>query len=94
MKIADYDILVSALMEYFETKKFPVIQNQIKVGKVNKKKFGWALNQINQSVGNGILTIEYLRFAKNHISLFSDVGFNELDFVKSNLYKYFTTKTE
>ena len=87
----DYNILVSALQEYFKTGRFPAIKNKIKVGKVNKKSFGWALNQIYRSEKNDTLPKEYLLFAKQNISLFTNVNFDEKDILNSNLYKYFTS---
>jgi len=91
---SDYDKLVSALYQYFETGSFPNIDNQIKVGKVNVKRFGWALNEIFRSIKNmnESLPVEYLRFAKQNISIFAMVKFDETQIFNSNLYKYFTTK--
>jgi hypothetical protein len=89
----DYPILVEALKEYFTTGNFPKDCKQIKVtGKVNIKKFGWALNQLYRGEKTGILPIEYLQFAKDKISAFSNVSFNNTDHKKTTLYKYFTTK--
>ncbi len=89
----DYPILVEALKEYFITGNFPKDCKQIKVtGKVNIKKFGWALNQLYRCEKTGILPIEYLQFAKDKISVFSNVSFNNTDYTKTTLYKYFTTK--
>jgi hypothetical protein len=93
MNEADYNILVSALQAYFENGTFPKIK-KIKVGKVNKKLFGWALNQIYRAEKSDNLPKEYLLFAKENISLFTDVAFDEADILNSNLYKYFTTKTK
>lgn len=91
----DYPILVEALKEYFTTGNFPKDCKQIKVtGKVNKKKFGWVLNQLYRSEKTGILPIDYLQFAKDKISVFKDVSFNNTDYVKTTLYKYFTTKAQ
>jgi hypothetical protein len=87
----DYEIFVSALMEYFENGSFPELTDIIQVnGKISKKKFGWALNKIFKSKNQGV-TKELLQFAKQHISLFKDVQFDESKFLRSNLYKYFTT---
>jgi len=91
----DYSLLVAALKKYFETGSFPVLETQIKVKRVNKKRFGWALNQIYRGCKsmNENLPIEYLMFAKQNISIFSEVKFDPNNILKSNLYKYFTTKT-
>lgn len=86
-----YQVLLSALLEYFKKGTFPKIE-QIKVSKINKKSFGWALNQLYRGQRNDALPKEYLLFAKENISLFEDVTFEENDFLKSNLYRYFTTK--
>lgn len=94
MSEPDYNKLISALTQYFETGTFPAIDKQIKVSGVNIKLFGWHLNRIYQTIGKGKLSKDYLLFAKQNISLFTDVSFDENDILKSNLYKYFTTKTK
>jgi hypothetical protein len=94
MSEMDYKVLVSALIYYFENETFPVTQKVIQVnGKPNIKLFGWALNRIFESKGIGVKK-ELLIFAKENISLFSEVQFDETNIFKSNLYKYFTTRTE
>ena len=94
MSGADYQNLVSALIQYFETGAFPKISKIIQInGRPNKKLFGWALNRIFEAKGKGVEK-ELLLFAKQNISIFTDVKFNENNILKSNLYKYFTTKTK
>lgn len=95
MSASDYKRLISALKKYFETGKFPVVE-KVNVGRVNKKAFGWALYEIYRALktNNETLSKEYLLFAKNNISIFSNDKFNENNIQKSNLYKYFTTKTK
>lgn len=91
----DFEILTNALKQYFETDTFPVLQKVIKVGRINKKRFGWVLNELFRcEKGNSKLTIEYLKFAKNNISLFIDVEFDQNNMMNSTLYKYFTTRTQ
>lgn len=92
----DYNNLITALKQYFDNGKFPTLNNQIRVKKVNIKRFGWALNEIFRAntSKNETLPIDYLKFAKENISIFRDVTFEESDYLKSNLYKYFTTKTQ
>ncbi len=93
MSEADYNSLVAALMHRFDTGIFPILSKPIKInGKPNKKLFGWALNRIFAEKGKRVEK-ELLMFAKKNISLFADVGFDENNILKSNLYKYFTTKT-
>jgi len=92
MNEADYQILVSALMNYFETDTFPTLSKPIQInGRPNKKLFGWALNRIFEAKGKGVEK-ELLQFANKNISLFTDVQFDETNILKSNLYKYFTTQ--
>ena len=94
MSVKDYKNLSSALLEYFETGKFPKLLNTIQInGRINKKLFGWALNRIFEAKGKGIEK-ELLKFAKDNISLFKDVQFDENNILNCNLYKYFTTKTK
>lgn len=92
----NYNNLVVALNHYFENGKFPKLDNQISVRRVNIKRFGWALNEIFRANTNNNenLPIDYLKFAKENISIFIDVSFDENNYLKSNLYKYFTTKTK
>lgn len=92
IKDNDYDCLVNALLQYFKNGSFPILSQKIKIGKVNKKKFGWALNEIYRTDKSGKLSLEYLRFANKYLSIFETVTFDENDYVNSNLYKYFTTK--
>ena len=91
----NYTNLVNALLNYFNKGFFSDKAFAINVGKVNVKRFGWALNEIFKANNNSNekLSIEYLRFAKEKISIFKDVSFDETNYLKSNLYKYFTTKT-
>jgi hypothetical protein len=92
MNEIDYQILVTALTTYFDTGSFPKLSKPIQInGRPNKKLFGWALNRIFEAKGKGIEK-ELLIFAKQNISLFRDVQFDENNILKSNLYKYFTTK--
>lgn len=91
----NYNNLITALKQYFDNGIFLTLKNPITVKKINIKRFGWALNEIfraNRS-HNENLPIEYLKFAKENISIFKEVAFDENNYLKSNLYKYFTTKT-
>lgn len=89
----DYNSLVSALIHYFDNGVFPELRKPIQInGRPNKKLLGWALNRIFEAHGKSVEK-ELLIFAKQNISLFADVKFDESDILRSNLYKYFTTKT-
>jgi hypothetical protein len=94
MSESDYNILVSALVQYFDTGSFPTLKKTIRInGRPNKKLFGWAMNRIFEANSKGVEK-DLLLFAKHNISLFTDVQFDENNVLKSNLYKYFTTKTK
>ena len=93
IKDTDYDKLAGNLKRYFETGNFFKI-GVIPVGRVNMKALGWALNNIYRGLKQGNLSVDYLRFARNNISTFSKVDFDESNYTKSKLYKYFTTKTQ
>ncbi len=92
----NYDSLIQALKHYFDTGEFPQLVDKIKVGRVNMKRFGWSLNKIFRALktNNETLSLDYFRFAKQYISIYEKVDFNEIYITKCNLYKYFTTKTE
>lgn len=87
----NYTNLVDALHYYLKNNKFPVLSEKIKVGRVNKKRLGWAINQTFQCDGKGVEKA-LLVFAKENISTFADVEFDISNLRSSNLYKYFTTK--
>ncbi len=91
-----YYYLIEYLLEYFKTNHFPNITGTIDFKRVNKKKVGWALNQIFRALKteNEALPFEYLNFAKKHISIFKKDDVRKSDYLSSNLYKYFTTKTK
>ncbi|MBS1684466.1 MAG: hypothetical protein JSS76_06920 [Bacteroidetes bacterium] len=91
---AEYNRLVMALEHYFKRGTFPNLTSKIRVGRVNKKRFGWALSQIYKSERADTLSADYLQFAKDWITIFSDATFDKANMKKGNLYKYFTTKTE
>lgn len=94
MTANDYNILVSALVEYFDKGQFPKLTKAIKInGRPNKKIFGWALNRIFEAQGKGVEK-ELLVFAKYNISLYEDTQFDENNIFGSNLYKYLTTKPQ
>jgi hypothetical protein len=94
MNEGDYNILVSAIKQHIETGSFPKLKKEIKItGKPNQKKFGWAINRIYCAKNMGVEKA-LLIFAHQKISLFKNTEFNEKDFLNSNLYKYFTTKTQ
>ena len=64
MSEPDYNILSNALYQYFKTGLFPKISKQIQTkGKLNKKRFGWALNELFAAKSKGIEK-ELLLFAK------------------------------
>lgn len=93
IKGSDYNNLIYALKTYFETGEFPKLEKIICVNRISKKEFGWSLNMIHQEQ-KGSLSKDYLRFAKENISLFNDAEFNEDDFRNCNLYKYFTNNVK
>lgn len=90
----NYEKLINYLKEYFEYGSFPEKLDKISVGRVNKKRFGWALNQLFRSLkdNNETLPFDYLQFAKQNLSIFKDVALSEQNITGSILYKYFTTK--
>jgi hypothetical protein len=91
IKPKDFKILVDALYCYFTTNKFPILENKIMFNSVNKKKVGWALKQVYKNIKTKPLDIEYFRFAKENINLFSDEVIESTNFTKSKFYKMFTT---
>ncbi len=92
MSETDYNNLVSALMQYFNNGTFPTWNKIIQIrGKINKKKFGFAFNELFKAENKG-LPIELLVFAHTSVSIFNNVSFDRENYKKSNLYKYFTTR--
>ncbi|WP_158981132.1 MULTISPECIES: hypothetical protein [unclassified Flavobacterium] len=87
-----YGLLVDMLNKYFQNDRVSFKVNKINLGRINKKKVGWALKEIYTTITNEGLTYEYLAFLKENVLLFKDVELNKDDFFYCNLYKYFTTK--
>ena len=87
-----YGLPVDMLIKYFQNDRVSFNVNKINLGKINKKKVGWALKEIYTTITNEGLTYEYLAFIKENVLLFKDVELNKDDFFYCNLYKYFTTK--
>lgn len=87
-----YGLLVDMLNKYFQNDRVSFKVNKINLGRINKKKVGWALKEIYTTITNEGLTYEYLAFLKENVLLFKDVELNNDDFFYCNLYKYFTTK--
>lgn len=95
MSNSDYKLLVQSLNHYFEKGSFPQLTKSINVyGKFNKKKLGWALNQLFRSQRQEQLATDYLEFGKKHISAFKTLKFDKKSVVGCQLYKYYTTKTQ
>jgi len=88
----NYEILSTILIDYFKNGFFKDSLPQIIVRKVGIKKFAWVLYSLFKELNDDNLDINYLKFAKCHISLFKNVKFNENNKKKCNMYKYFTTK--
>jgi hypothetical protein len=89
-----YKKLCSALKEYIETNKFPQQAETLEIkNKPNKKRFGWCINQILRDHSKNI-SYEVLVFAQKNINLFKRDIVSKNKYQESNLYKYFTTKTE
>jgi hypothetical protein len=87
-----YGLLVDMLNKYFLNDRVTFSTNKVNLGRLNKKKVGWALKEIYTSITNESLTYEYLEFIKGNVLLFKDVELKKDDFFYCNLYKYFTTK--
>lgn len=87
-----YGLLVDMLNKYFLNDRVTFSTNKVNLGRLNKKKVGWALKEIYTSITNESLTYEYLEFIKENVLLFKDVELKKDDFFYCNLYKYFTTK--
>ncbi|MCB0748716.1 MAG: hypothetical protein KDC90_14745 [Ignavibacteriae bacterium] len=90
----NYKILVDALFSYFKTGEFPELKHKIRFKRVNKKKVGWALKEIYMNLKMEKLSVEYFRFAKENINLFSKEEIDPTNFKTSRFYKYFTTNPD
>ncbi len=89
---ADLEKLEHALYIYLKDGIFPEIGDVITLtGKINKKWFGWAINELLISHGKN-LTIDVLVFANQKISKFLDYELDEKNYTKGNLYKCFKTR--
>lgn len=91
----DYNLLVNELDSYFKYETFTNSNEIIKIiNNPNVKLIGWQLKELYHASfnDNRNMHIDYLKFGKQRISIFKDVSFDEKQFRKSNLYKYFHTK--
>ncbi len=89
----NYFVLKEALKFYFENDIFKNDIGKIKVKNINVKTFAHALKALFKMLkSKKKLDFNYLKFAKDHISLFEDTDFDERNYTKSSLYKYFTNK--
>lgn len=94
MNRSDYDKLINSLYKYFTEGNFISGSQKINITKkVNKRKIGWAFNQLYRNLKDGPLPYEYILFAKENISIYSEEKLEINTFRKSNLYKYFTSKS-
>lgn len=90
-----YSLLVEELNSYFTHGIFTNSNETIStINKINKKALGWRLNELYRAFKQDNLPLEYIKFGKERISAFKDVKFEETDYLKSNLYKYYTTKPQ
>ena len=85
----DFKILVDAYTKYFLEGTFPALSKVINVRAGTVKKMANVLGQLYREEKDGTFPYEYLRFAKDNISLFKNSELTEKDILKSNLYKYF-----
>lgn len=88
----NYNALKEILKYYFDKGIFAKSLPLIVVKKVAKKKFANALYQLYRDLKIAKLDVNYLKFAKQHISLFENTSFDEGNYTKCALYKYFTTR--
>ncbi|MCM4170077.1 hypothetical protein DHD32_01185 [Arenibacter sp. TNZ] len=99
MSEKNYLLLVNSLKYYFNNGAFRYTNEIITFkSSPNVKKFGWMLKSLYHHV-NGVLgtfpknlPTTYLKFAKQHISIYQDAGYDENNHIKTTLYKYFHTK--
>jgi hypothetical protein len=88
----DYDLLLSELVSYFKTDAFTNSNQIIKIiNRPNKKLIASTLNNIYYDCfnDNRKLSVEYLKFGAKRISIFGKDDFDENQYLKSNLYKYY-----
>lgn len=89
----DYSEAAAALKLFFEghpptTPKCCAIKNR------NKKKLGYALGQLYKGQTNGSLSFEYLDFCRRLFDCFKGAELGKDNYLRSNLYKYFSSKTQ
>lgn len=90
----DYNKLVNILLAYFESGKTTISSPKLFVKNGNKKRLAFALGEVFRGLKNEVLAYEYIELGKENLSIFKDEVFTKVNFTKSNLYKYYTTKTQ
>lgn len=88
----DYELLTNSLFHYFEEGNFPKLDRKIIFKRVNKKKIGWALNEIYTFCKSEKLSHEYLLFAHENINLYKKNKLDKVKLEETNIYKYFKSK--
>ena len=90
----DKEKLGNAFYTYFKKGHFPEVDDIILVrGAINKKFFGWKINELLASQGKE-LSKEVLVFANRYISKYTNYSFDENNYTKGNLYKCFKTRVD
>lgn len=90
---AEYKVLVSLLLNFFEKNEVLLLPKLLFVKSGNKMRMGKALSQIYKNLKNEPLSFEYLELARKNISIYKDEKINKATFGRSNMYKYYTNKS-
>ena len=89
----DYDIIVNVLSAFFNEKPLPKYKPVfVKYG--NKKKLGSALHALYKALKIEVLSYEYLDLCRRLFQCYADEVIDKTVLNKSNLHKYFTTKSQ
>lgn len=88
----DYEQLKNALKTYLEKGKFPTLKKKINLKRISRKKIGWKINRILNSFGKNV-SKDVLSFAIDNISIYSTYKFDKPNYIDTNIYKNFHTKT-
>lgn len=89
---ADYKRAVEILASFFKGKLIQFKQ-RIFVKKGFKKRLAFVLGEVYRSQRNEPLNFEYLDFSRTLFSIFENENIQDTQINKTNLYKYFTSKT-
>jgi hypothetical protein len=90
---AEYDRFFKLIFDFFDGQVNSPLKKAIFIKKGCTKKIASALGGIYREIKSEKITYEYLMLGKENVNIFLKEKFTDKNFQKSNLYKYYTSKS-